>query len=420
MATQTVESGKGKKASRKNGVGAFLVDKIDGDRMRAFIKEHDLEIDADVEDEQLGVALSLHFANTVPKADKVRCDVCEGVASADYAECPYCGDEGEVEEEEDENETVAAAPPSESVIENVDDDEEEDEEEEEEEVAAALPAKKTAAKKDKETKMTTAQTTNGAGSKKSGGVARVHSAELMTSKDLDKAVGEVARLTSEVAKATFTGAELYWQLGQKILEINGKGLWKLRLDEKTGKAKYKSWDAFVHNELHMSPQHSYTAIDLAKNFESGAEVREIGQTKAIKLLQAAPQDRPALIEAAKAGATVKEIDAAAKKSKKKHGPAKKTVQAKAGAASAKAKAKVSAKNTEKVSITSFEGVKTIKLYKRPESIKDLDLSTCKRATKIGDQPFGRLEMANGLVQQFAVINKDGEWVLKIETRREEA
>jgi hypothetical protein len=44
-----------------------------------------------------------------------------------------------------------------------------------------------------------------------------------------------------------------------------------------------------------------------------------------------------------------------------------------------------------------------------------------RAKKIGDQPFGRHEMANGLVQTYTIIQKEtGELALKIETRREES
>jgi hypothetical protein len=407
MGTTTEQTaGKAKKAAkagRKNAIGGFITDKLDGRIMRDFVRGHGIEgIDVDVTDEQLGVALAQHFRAEVAEEDLVRCESCEGVSSADFEACPFCGDVDEVEGSDD----VPSDEPNASALNDA------------EEPAAIVvveepPAKKVTSKKAKETTMETH--VNGSnGTKKKGGLALVQTGEsALSMHDLDKAVGEVQKLRT-------AGVVAYWELGRKIVEINERGLWKLRVDDK-GKAKFKSFEAFAHHELNMTATHAYNAMECARGYENAEAIREIGSTsKAVLLLKAAPEDREEIKDAIKAGASKKQVGAKVAESRKKHGsPKKDKQQAKAGAKSAATKA-ATTKREEKVTVASFEGTKTIKLYKRPATMKNLDLSTLDFAKKLGDQPFGRLELGNGVVQYFAVVQKeDGTLAMKIETRREE-
>lgn len=478
--TKTKKNAKAPKASRRNAVGDFLVAHLDGALMRKFIADKKIDIEVDgVDDEQVAVALVMWFKENTAKDDWVRCDVCSAVSSADLDSCPFCGDSGEVEATDDddaieernasdrsdvdepdpinnEDDARAALDDQQRAEADEEGDDEDDEDEDEDdsddedddddddddapadddvdepatdvEAIAAAPSepviedKKTTKKED--AKMTTTSAhTNGTSTKKgSTALARASRTEVVTAKDLDKAVSEVARLSKEISESIFDAAESHYQLGKKLLEMNEGQLWKMRVDPDTKKPAYKSWDQFVTRELNMSPQQSYAAIDIARGYDSSDTLRAIGQTKAWRILQAAPQDRAALIEEAKQGATVRQINTKVQKSRKKHGsPKKDKVQAKAGAKSAaNAKSAAAATRPEKVSVTSFEGTKTVKLYAKPESMRNVDLSACKRAKSIADKPFGRIELANGLVQTL-YLSKDaaGELVVKIETKRDE-
>lgn len=440
MAQTQTETDKKKKKSkkssaaasgRKNSMGGFLVDKLDGDVMRSYIEENALDIDVEeVTDEQIGVALAMHFKQKIEDAEEaakkkgqksdiaVSCDECKGVATDAEETCPFCGDGGGLEEDEEtedeQTNTEELAAQALAEDEGDADDDEEDEEDEETEDKPEVedeppPAKKVAAKAKEKNMGTTAESTNGAGKKHAA--AKGTSTALVSAKDLDKAVAEVIKLKSE-------GAENFWLLGKKLLEINVDQLWKLRL--KDGKNAYKGFDTFVQSELNMSPQHAYRAIDLAKEYDDVKEVRELGHSKAALILQAAPQDRKKLKAKAKAGATKKALEADVKESRAKHGSPKKGKKAEAGAKGGANKAKAGAARAEKVSVANIEGSKTIKLFKRPDTIRGLDFATLARAKRIADVPFGKHELTNGVVQYFSVLEKDGELVLKIETKRETA
>lgn len=449
-ATQSAKAASG----RKNAMGGFIVDKLDEDVMNAFIKENDLSetlsIDDEMTAEQIGLALALHLKETVPPKKQVKCDNCLGISDADAPRCPFCGDDGtddaplgkkapskeegeaidaadEEEEDEDEEEEEDAdieennAQQAAQALEEEDDgDEEEEEEEKPTGRAAAVTAKKTTKatkKKGSKNNMSAAAShVNGASKKsssKSTALAKGTTGTIVSVKELDKARDEVIEIKSR-------GAQNFWELGKKLAEISKKQLWKLRLNADTGKNKYNGFDAFVIAELNMSPMHAYRAIEIAEAYKTSEEVRVLGTTKASLILQAAPEDRKKLAAKAKAGASKRALEKDVKKSRAKHGSPKKSQQAKAGAKGGAKRATTSAVKAEKISIASIEGSKTIKLYKKPESFKDVVFSKLPRAAKIGDMPVGRFEMGNGVVQYFAVRNGEEGLVLKIETRRETA
>jgi hypothetical protein len=410
------DSGKKKNGGgRKNGLAGFKVDLIDGALMRAYVKREKLKIDLDVEDQQLAFALYHHF-KTMKEDDLILCTNCHAVSPEAEDSCPFCGDEGEP----DEKEVAAAKAAAESFAdaegeddaeedEEEDDDaeaddEDDDEDDEEEDEEDEAPPKKEGAK------MSAESTTQVNGAAKKDALAKPADAKL-TAGDLDKAVAKIKKLQGD-------GYANYWNLAHEILVVNKKFLWRLRKDEK-GAPVYKSFDAWVHHELNMSPTHAYSAMEIAQKYSSPEEIRELGgKTKAALILKAAEKDQPKLREKAKAGATKRELEKDVAASRKKNGSPKRSQQAKAGAAGKAAQQKTKAK--EKITVANIVGSRTIKLYKKPQSMKGIEWpGDLRRASAAKDLPFGRLELQPGVVQWFSVIQKDDGWVLNIQTVREE-
>lgn len=417
--TASAKTSKATKAGgRVNSIGHFIVDKIDGEVMRDFLKAQkvpDDKVDAEGPDEQVAVALSLFFRETTADDDMLSCDRCKGEAPATIENCPFCGLEGEAVDNGDASsgDVAAKAAPSTSDLED-----EGDDEEEQKVTPASAEAPKKSTKKGKESMVAAgaAAAVNGASTKKSvkstsTAIAKVANGEVLVSNaDLDKSVRNVEKLKADASHS-------YWALGREILHINEKKLWKLRTDDK-GKARYTNWDAFVHHELGMSPTHAYSLMEVAKNF-SEADVRAFGTGKLSLILKAPPDARPSLLESAKKGTSKKKLSEAVQTARAERDYKSDKPQAKGGKAKAKktaAKAKASAQ--DKVSIAQIAGRTTLKLFAKPDSIRDLDMSALKRAKTIDAVPFGRHELTNEVVQFFTIQKTDKGLVLVIDTRRE--
>ncbi len=457
-----------------NTLAGFIISKLNRETLVDYVKRNNLESEIDIEDEsltdeQIGVAVHMNVMNTTPVKERGKCTECTGVSSViNDKVCPYCGDEGdppeqkvsakgatsskknEGKEEEDEEEEEEDEEEDEEEEEDEDDEEdeedEEDEDDEEEEssepteeksakaltddagddedegVASFLtpmdeddedeeevkPTPKTEVKPKNEKKnMASTETANGTSTAKKGGAA----GSLVKVEELDTAVKELISLRGSAAEA-------YWQVGRKLNEISQSKLYTLRMNEKTGKAAYKSFDAFVSAECNMTPTHAYDLMDLAKEYKTPAAVQALGATRAILLLKANPKDRAELTEKAKKGMRTKDLKAAVKDSRKKHGsPKAAKPQSKGGTKGAAAKAKVE----EKITVASLVRSKQIKLYCGSEipSKGKPDWKAISRATSLDDKPFGRYEMVNGVVMYVSVLVKDGELIARLETRRED-
>lgn len=425
---------------RRNALGDFVVAKVDSKVMRDFIRGFGikLEIDDKSNAEQIALALTLHFRDVEKDKDAFcKCEVCFGEAPDSYNAvlldaCPFCGlesadsdeakadtaeasedddpgVEGEDDNEDDDNEIED----DDDDEEDADDDGDDDDEEEPEVTAAPVVSTKSAAKPAKETTMTTtANHTNGKSTAlattKGAGAKSAKALSKYTAGDLDKAVAEVIELKTNAAQNVY-------DLGRKILEINERNLWKLRLDE-NGKARYSGFDAFVHHELKMSSTHAFNMIAWARQYTAD-DIAKMGHTKAAIIMKAPPEDRKALAEKAKSGASKRTIEKEVAKAKKKRNYEGATRQAKAGAKGAKKRSESVAQ--DKITVAKIEGLKTVKLYAKPASLKNLDLDKCKRAKSLTDEPFGRLELVNGVSMYISITKgKDGALIAKVNTQRE--
>lgn len=399
----------GAPTGRKNGITGIHVDKINRKLIIAEMVRLKL-IEPGTEPDGTAEALSLEIwakLAELPIERQIRCDACAGIGDEKTDNCPYCGhDKGTSMVDELAAKAQPAAAPK---IKG-------------DGLADVVPhAQKPGVSKTKpkqEANMGATETTTSKAIVKND---TKKSTDLRTERDLDTAVHAVQDLKGE-------GAAAAWRLGAKVKEIYDGRLWKLRVDKDDKgkeKARWASWDAFVHGELGMTPKNAGSLMDISKTY-SIEQVTAFGTTKLGLILTAPPEDQPALISQAKNGASASEIRAAVKDVKKKKNHVRQS-RGKDTSAGAKAGAKAKAEKTQKakdskaITVASIIGAQQVKLYKKPASLKGFDPKTAPRAKKIGDSPFGRLELTNEVSMYFTVSESPaGELVLKVVTQREAA
>jgi hypothetical protein len=390
--------------SRVNSIGGFYVERISADVMRAFLAESEIapdRVDPSCETaEQLGVALTLYFREAISEEDLCKCERCGGEGPATHPSCPFCG-------------LLAAADPTnvEPLAAKMAADD------------AATPAKKknkkttpdaaeVPTKKEEETMTTTATVESGKGKKgkktttalatvPKGTIAPVEAkGAIVEGTEVVYSVGDLDRALQRIEVLKATASCSVWALGQELREVKEKKLWKFRVTK--GKAAYTSFDQFCENEAKLSSTHAYSLIEIAENF-SEKDVQEFGTSKLTLLLKVAPEDRPALKESAKKKSK-RQLASEVSKVVKERGGAKKknpkhSAAAKKGAAAKHAK-------SDKITIAMIEGRKTVKLFAKPESIRNIDWKALKRAKTIDAQPFGKLELTNEVSILLAVVKTE--------------
>jgi hypothetical protein len=211
----------------------------------------------------------------------VKCEVCGEVSTEHTDFCPYCGDEGLPPEDEEQEQPAAATTTSATP-------------------AAAAPAAPAKGKKKKGAEAAPEAATAPA-------VAAVGDALVKAGAELDEKVARVNALRVDLAKNTY-------DIGIEIREIHERELWKAR--------GHQSFKEFVEKDLEMSRTLAYRLIETTKEYDR-ATFESVGARKLA--LVASIQDaevRDAALEAAKAGATVKEIERTKDKAKGKSAPDK--------------------------------------------------------------------------------------------------
>lgn len=429
MTAATTTTNAKPKSNRTNSIGGFFVNKVDGAVMRAYLKDAGVpqeECDPTIEsDEALAVALTLYFRGKyTDENDLCKCEPCGGEGPAELPSCAFCGLVAPVDDDATNTEALAAKVEAEE--------------------AAKAPKKSskkkiTAPEKEATTETTeTMQTqTNGSGKKSNGASTALATTKgskeitapdaqvVFTTADLDKSVERVVKLKSMAATS-------FWALGDELRKINEDKLWKLRLNAK-GKAQYTSFDQFVENEAKIGHTYAYQLIDIATNFTE-SDVKQFGTTKLTLMLKVAPEDLPKVREIAATGVgrralavevekVIQERGHGSRKKNKKHSAAGKAsgakVKEKAKAKAEKAASKI-VKTADKITVASIEGRKIVKLYAKPDSLRNIDWSKLKRAKTIDAQPFGRLELTNEVSIFLSVVKneKTGELEIVANTRRD--
>ncbi len=372
-----------------NAITGIKVDEVDEVMVAKSLREVGLDADPTENKDAHATQLFGHFSEKIPDGDKVTCWRCNGLSDVNLDLCPYCGAGDEPEAKEQTQPKKVEEAPKKTAS--------------QEDVATESTTKK------KEATMTTAK-------KKATTLVVVDdttpSSMIHNVRELDTAVQEVQRLKG-------AGAVAMWELGAAIKVIYDNQLWKLRSDD-AGKPKYKSTDAFCNMELGMTPQNAYKLMDLSVHFKAD-DVRKFGTAKLGLLLEAPAEDRKRIQDemekAKKEGRKVpsfREVEKEVRKvnkTKKNKGRESRGKKMPTGGGR---------KKTEKtITIASVVGSNTVKLYTKA-TFKE-DPKDQKRAKKLADGPWGKMELENGVVQYFSIQETTaGELTLRVETKREEA
>jgi hypothetical protein len=138
----------------------------------------------------------------------------------------------------------------------------------------------------------------------------------VTEKDLD---AEVSALRSLYGA---TGDKLA-EFARRLRAFEAGCLWKLRtVTDETGKERpaehNKTFEGFIQKELGFSKKKTRAWLTIASHYDS-ATILDVGPSKLERILTAHPDDRPALVEDARHGATVKEIEEGVRESRDRTG-----------------------------------------------------------------------------------------------------
>lgn len=358
---------------------------------------------SDPSDTTQQLSMHLHMAyKSLPNESLARCANCKGVSNIELDVCPYCGStEGDPLVELPENEKKLEAKMT--TEEKVD--------------------KKQKSVKKKE-KSNGAESVNGGKGGNENGVSALAAMELVndlkpssqlhTERELDTAVARVTALKSDAAGS-------YWALGRAVENIHANQLWKLRMEtNEKGKTlpRWKTWEAFCHHELNMSPKSAGKCIDVSTRY-SEAQIRAFGPSKLELVLHAPPEERERIMkEKVEKGAGAREVADEVRKAKEKSGYVRATRHAggKGGKTSAK-----QTRTTTKIVVAELLGTQTIKAFKRPASLKNVDWKEQARAKKLADEPIGVWNLLNDVVAYISLVpSATGELIFKLQVTREES
>jgi hypothetical protein len=370
-------------------VHGVVIDAVDSSVMDEFIEQFDLNPEGDSDAEKV-FALMEHFKASVPKDDLVKCDDCEGVSDYSLPKCPFCGASDEEEEVEPKPEPEPEPEP-------------ESEPKRVKKVVgkAPKPAKKAATKK-----AATKKPAKKAATKKAATTA-IEVDSKYNEDDLNEAVEEANRLYNDVGNA-------FYKLGLQIQRIHGERLWMLRAGD-DGTPKYSSFEAFVKAELAINRQTALEYLDVARNYAE-EDVNEIGYKKCALLLKAKDDSVPEATQAllrkkADAGMSFRDLEKEVKRVREEVGLSKRTTGRKEMPAG-----KAPAKKAEALTVASLLKQETISLLKSPK--KSAGKGNVP-ATSLDDEPWGMLELENGVIEVFKIrVAADG--TLKLVVKRERA
>jgi hypothetical protein len=280
-----IEGGKGKAAPEAPPV--LLRDgktEANPDALRRALGVYGVAVKEGASTADLLAAVRKHLApvlKKMPDDDKIKCaDVCGEVSTNDTDFCPFCGDEGSEEGEEGDEAGAAEAaeegePAAESVV----------KEEAEPEPEAPAPAPAPKAPKGKAAKATPAPAPE---APKGDGL-------IVATKKLEASIERINQLRNDLAGNSY-------DLGTELRTIHEEELWKAR--------GHETFKDFIEKDLEISRSMAYRLIDVTKQFDRPT-FESVGSRKLA--LIAGIQDseaRDAALEAAKAGASTKDVERA--------------------------------------------------------------------------------------------------------------
>jgi hypothetical protein len=333
-----------------------------------------------------------------PRAKQVECQACGGISDTDLDACPFCGD-GDESAPADSKAAAVTGSKAEPV------------EEPEQDDAATLEA------------------VTVHGKAKKGHAELVHMpphAELVEHAGI---VGEkepateglLDRVVKRVSEMKANLAVHYWTLGKQLTVVFDRELWKMRKSS-DGKPVYTTFPQWCEKELGTKAGSFYPLMDAARAY-SEAQARKLGMTKLGQIVTAPKEAQAKILAMAEKGASTRQIAAKVKEERTKANLARRdTGRGKGGvgrpgklsaAEKAKGVTKADVNPAGRVTVAVSEGRSTLELFAKPAKKG----SEPRRAKKLGDEPFAREELTNGVVRLYSVVQRASGLVLIIETQR---
>lgn len=402
------ENGKAKKVMGED----LRVERLDALHMRDVAEVEGVTCEAPSA-KALAFALQKHFREqygSVTSGDDelLECSTCKGYSPARLETCAFCGEGDDADAPADKPPVTRAEAPK--------------PEESEPKVNAKAdepPRAKKLSKKDKDAAKNAA-----ASAPMSSAMTKVApspiakddttlSSELLTEATLDEQIKKVHTLVNDHLASR-------WRVGQALLPIHDQDLWKLRVDG-DGKQRWKTFEAFCIDELGFTSVWAYGLMNVAKEFSEDQYVA-IGPKKLLAALQAPKEDRAKILKMAESGESrraiekeVREANSRIDKSKPKADRDGVTRAKEDGTRGGRQK-----KAEPRITVQSILGAQTLKAYKKPARTRgvEIDEKNLARAKKVGDTPWTRLMLANGVYMDITLRPAaTGDLTFHIETRR---
>ncbi len=133
---------------------------------------------------------------------------------------------------------------------------------------------------------------------------------LLTEDALDAANEITERLKTGIVAGN-------WLLGKHLHDVHSSGLWKARRAT-NGEQKHKTFAQYCRNEIGMGDANVYRLIEVALNW-SQEDVARLGVEKLDLIMRSPAQAKAKLLDAAKSGATVRDIKEARSEAIKEYG-----------------------------------------------------------------------------------------------------
>jgi hypothetical protein len=230
------------------------------------------------------------------------------------------------------------------------------------------------------------------------------SGRTITSSDLDKRVMRCRLLKAE-------GAIAMWKLGAEIDAIHTEETWAQRMLEDGKTPAYKSFDQFCKQELGMTHGNAFELMDLSHHYDEG-EIGEFGTKKLTLLLRAPEPSKAELKETIVRGGTVREVQAALKDAKVKHG----LTDTKRDTGRTKTNAPATPKKRDKVSVAFAFANRTARFFTRA-TLRD---DEPKGAKRVAEEPMAYIELTNRVTLFFRLFqDPKGDLMLGMRVKRDD-
>jgi hypothetical protein len=249
--------------------------------------------------------------------------------------------------------------------------------------------------------------------KKKTAIVRQAKAEVIETKRVHATFADYTAAYKKVQAHKAALCQDFWELGVLCKKIRDERIWMALVDKKTNRPVYKSFEAWLVEESGFQKTYIYGLMGLVESFTE-EQVKKFGRTHMLALTTVEPGDRPVLLaELEKKDMSFVEFNKLAAQVKS----ARKTTKLKPkGEPKARVAVETTPLATPKAITAVFPLERTeVEMFARIQSGEQT-----KPATDWADQPWGKIELTNGVAVFFGLTRRaDGQFVLTVQATRDD-